>query len=316
MPDTPSIDNVSLAEVYDVSCDSWLGQTNGIWLISPGEGNGHALTLTHSGVLRSYCKAGRALEQARRVGKRLAGEASQARPLFELSAELRLQDAIVSRNDAAYARTPDGGKFVIMGGPSSGRPSTTVTKYLRPHAEDRRNHYPHRGADDNARNCCTYWSKRKPRHVVLMTEQRFAQWLTKVTVQASKAQMKADEYTAANWHVNWETLRVAHALGIRAVAEPFDVTARCARILHAGCLIHLIQNGSDLIDVEVERDGIVLARRANLVSLTMSHDLQGGILGSSLAYNELGVAVYEAWLSSRAQGQEAAEAEPCNNGSD
>jgi len=222
----------SLATIYDVRDDAWLGRANGFCMIAPGEGPSQALVLRSGGQLSAVRKATKALRHAQRVG-RLVDPANEpdAQSIVEVTRELRLQDAVVARNDRFYRSLARGTRFVIVQVQGLKEPAETVTKVLSQDVfPGQRGLYAYlHTKDDPSHGRWTGYSQQfKPRSIVLLSEAASARWHGLIAIQAAKAGHTAAEHDFSVGSINTEVLRLAHAIGARAT--PYRSTSsRVAR---------------------------------------------------------------------------------------
>lgn len=291
--DTPI---ASLAQVFNVSSDTWLGQANGAKLITLGHSHNHAIVLKQDGSLGGLRRASKALLHASRVGAPATDDSDpEVKKLMEIGTELRLQDAVMKANATLYDSLAVDEPFVAVKIDRVGHERCTKTfDYLRAGKRAReRFTFAHRMEGD-ATGCVRSYITR-PDHILLLRPEPFAAWQAGLAVQAAKAGLMFEEYVEAECEVHNQVLRLARAIGARAVPHAFDVESGEAQVTAGAFMIRFIHDASDLMTVRVERGGQLLAQRGGLVSISTYHHAPGGPWFKGYAYNELGCAAYQCW---------------------
>lgn len=291
----------TLAKVFDVSDDSWLGGTNNIRFMTRGRKASMAVCVRKDGSLIGMKGATKALRRAEEVGKLVTSEADQeAAKLIEIGRDILLSDAVNKRNDAVYRGLKIGDRFIVVDLKGVDKEWRTCIKKdpMFPTRNKSTTFYSHREASDPDNQVSSYF--RRP-EAILLTEEAAAQWRAQLALKAAASGLSWDDYCAGQSAINNQALRLARALGERATASPFDIETREARVTFGRYTVRMIAEWDDMMTVRVERDGQVVSERGELVSVTMAHAPSASWLSGGFLYNEICGAGYEELL--RAMGK-------------
>ena len=285
-----------LSVVYDVAADDWLGRNNGFRRLAAGPELSSAIVQLNDGSLSTYCGAAQMLERARTLGKVAAlSSDSSALKLFDVASEYWLQALVAGQNDAYFNSLPPEGRFVAIrplgqvGMPDVLRRAIQLDDNTEGSAAL---FYSHFGTSTRS---IRGWSGTKPRSMLLMSDEAWAQWESQLTVQAANGCLSRREYTDAFGYVNAEVLRVAHIIGPHAIASAFDVRRQRCSVQVGSIAVAFSQSSRGLYSLQLLSDDRVVFSADGLPAVMMRYGNEGGGISRECLTSSLASAAFHLW---------------------
>lgn len=282
--------------IYDVSNDSWLGEQNNIALMSKPLPTGDVLFMRKNGDF-AIAHASRAIKKHLEhhvTPVTTLSDAPQAINRFlPVVADLELKTAATEACSKQYSKLAIGERFYLMYFAGKNKDKIEVVHKAEHFGKKSRHQWSHQTPEDfeKGKKCASGFCS-PARDVLILSEKEYNNIQALIQDPEVRGHYSVSEYLEAATNINNDIIRIAKAMGPRAIASLFNYTTGTGTVTLGKVRLTIEVTSIDSLDISVTIGDTLFDSKDDLYAVPERIVLSGGIIPTCLTYSELGATCF------------------------